>query len=118
MERRRAVLTIGYQHRTVDDVIDELRCAEVEVLVDVRLTPLTRRPGLSKADAVTRYRAVLRTPEGQATLEQLVRVATHQCVALMCFEHDVAEYHRSMVADALVEGGRVAQIVHLSATTW
>jgi uncharacterized protein (DUF488 family) len=74
MERRRAVLTIGYQHRTVDDVIDELRCAEVEVLVDVRLTPLTRRPGLSKADAVTRYRAVLRTPEGQATLEQLVRV--------------------------------------------
>jgi hypothetical protein len=41
MERRRAVLTIGYQHRTVDDVIDELRCAEVEVLVDVRLTPLS-----------------------------------------------------------------------------
>jgi len=114
MERRRAVLTIGYQHRTVDDVIDELRCAEVEVLVDVRLTPLSP----VKADAVARYRAVLRTPEGRTTLEQLVRVATHQCVALMCFEHDAAEYHRSMVADALVEGGRVAQIVHLSATTW
>ena len=112
------MLTIGYQPRTVDDVINELHCAEVKVLVDVRLTPLSRRPGLSKADAVTRYRAVLRTPEGQATLEQVVRVATHQCVALMCFEHDAAEYHRSMVADALVEGGRVAQIVHLSATTW
>ena len=39
MQRRRAVLTIGYQDRTVDDVIDELRGAEVEVLVGVRLTP-------------------------------------------------------------------------------
>ena len=42
------VWTVGYQDRTVDDVIDVLSTAGVEVLVDVRLTPLSRKPGLSK----------------------------------------------------------------------
>ena len=145
--RRPAVVTIGYQSRTVDDVVDALRAADVKVLVDVRLTPLSRKSGLSKnglaarlrntgidyvhlpelgnprenrdafrrgdAGAVARYRAVLRMPEGQAALEQLLRLATHQRVALMCFEHDAGECHRSIVADALVEAGTVMQIVHL-----
>lgn len=33
------VWTVGYQDRTIDDVIDVLTTAGVEVLVDVRLTP-------------------------------------------------------------------------------
>jgi uncharacterized protein (DUF488 family) len=147
MERRRAVLTVGYQDRTVDDVIDALRAAEVRVLVDVRLTPLSRKAGLSKnglaarlrdagieyvhlpqlgnprdnrqgfrrgdTDAVETYRAVLRTPEGRAALEQLLRLARHRSVALMCFEHDAAECHRSTVAEALVQAGNPTQIAHL-----
>jgi uncharacterized protein (DUF488 family) len=32
------VWTVGYQDRTVDDLIDALASAGVEVLVDVRLT--------------------------------------------------------------------------------
>jgi uncharacterized protein (DUF488 family) len=147
MDWRRAVLTIGYQNRTVDDVIDVLRAADVKVLVDVRLTPLSRKPGLSKkslatrlgdagidyvhlpqlgnprddrdafrrgdADAVARYQGVLTTPEGQAALDQLRRLVTHRRIALMCFEHDAAECHRSMVADALFEAGEVKEIAHL-----
>ena len=140
------VATVGYERRTVDELITALTEAAVEVLVDVRLTPLSRKPGLSKKRlavllqaagieylhlphlgnprdnrdafrrhdkaAVARYRAVLKTPEGQAALGELVRLATHRRVALMCFERAAAECHRSMVADALVEGGAVL-IAHL-----
>jgi uncharacterized protein (DUF488 family) len=46
--------TVGYQDRTVDDMIDVLNTAGVEVLVDVRLTPLSRKPGLSKSRLAAR----------------------------------------------------------------
>lgn len=140
------VITVGYQDRTVDGVVATLRSAEVKVLVDLRLTPLSRKAGLSKNGllarlrqagidyvhlpqlgnprdnrdafrrhehaAVVRYRAALKTPEGQAALEQLHGLATQHRVALMCFERDAAECHRSMVADALGEIGPV-QTIHL-----
>jgi uncharacterized protein (DUF488 family) len=140
------VMTIGYQHRAVDQLIEDLAAADVEIVADVRLTPLSRKAGLSKnglaallrdagidyvhlralgnprdnrdafrrgaPDAIARYRAVLGTPEAQAALEKLLRLATQQRVALMCFEHDAGECHRSMVADALVTAGGV-EIAHL-----
>jgi uncharacterized protein (DUF488 family) len=133
------LMTIGYQDRTVDQLVDDLLAAGVKVLVDVRLTPLSRKPGLSKNHlaarlrdagidyihlpelgnprdnrdafrrgddgAVARYRAVLSRPEGQRALERLAELATHQVVALMCFERDPGECHRSMVADALSDAG-------------
>jgi uncharacterized protein (DUF488 family) len=142
-----SISTIGYQDRTVDDIIDTLSVTHVKVLADVRLTPLSRKPGLSKNGlavrlceagidymhlselgnprdnrdafrrgdpaAVARYRAVLRTSEGQAALEKLVRLATYQRVALMCFERDAAECHRSMVAEAVLSSGTMSQVVHL-----
>jgi uncharacterized protein (DUF488 family) len=129
------VMTVGYQDRTVDDLIAVLRSAEVKVLVDVRLTPLSRKTGLSKnglaarlrdaridyvhlpqlgnprdnrdafrrrdQTAVAKYADALRRPEGQAALDQLLRLATQHRVALMCFERDAAQCHRSMVVDAL-----------------
>jgi uncharacterized protein (DUF488 family) len=142
-----SITTIGYQARTVDEIIGMLQAADVKILVDVRLTPLSRKPGLSKnglaarlrdagidyvhlrqlgnprdnrdafrrgdEHAVARYRAVLRTPEGQAALGQLLRLATHRRISLMCFEHDASECHRSMVAEALAEAGAMSQVVHL-----
>ena len=142
----KSVMTVGYQDRTVDDVVTILRSVEVKVLVDVRLTPLSRRAGLSKnrlaarlhdagidyvhlpqlgnprdnrdgfrrheKAAVARYREELRTPEGQAALGELFQLATQIRVALMCFEADAAECHRSMVADALGEIGPV-RTIHL-----
>jgi uncharacterized protein (DUF488 family) len=143
----RDLCTVGYERRTVDELISTLTGAAVEVLVDVRLTPSSRKPGLSKRrlamllraaridylhlpqlgnprdnrDAIrrgdeavaARYRAVLGTPEGQAALGQLLRLATHRRVAVMCFEREAAECHRSMVADALVGAGVPLRIVHL-----
>lgn len=42
------LVSIGYEGRTVDDLIVQLLAQDVRVLVDVRLTPLSRKPGLSK----------------------------------------------------------------------
>ncbi|MGX9789612.1 DUF488 domain-containing protein [Mycobacterium sp. MMS18-G62] len=49
-------MTVGYQDRTVDQLIETLATASVKVLVDVRLTPLSRKPGLSKNGLATRLR--------------------------------------------------------------
>jgi uncharacterized protein (DUF488 family) len=49
-------MTIGYQDRTVNELIDILDDAGTKVLVDVRLTPLPRKPGLSKHRLAARLR--------------------------------------------------------------
>lgn len=43
-----ALVSLGYEGRTADELISKLRQESVRVLVDVRLTPLSRKPGLSK----------------------------------------------------------------------
>ena len=42
------VFTVGYERRDAAALVDELVRAGVEVLVDVRELPLSRRPGFSK----------------------------------------------------------------------
>lgn len=42
------MVSVGYQGRTVTQLVDLLRSEAVTVLVDVRLTPSSRAPGLSK----------------------------------------------------------------------
>jgi uncharacterized protein (DUF488 family) len=51
----RVVLTIGYEGKSIDALVDVLRGEEVELLVDVRLNAMSRKPGFSKrrlADAL------------------------------------------------------------------
>jgi uncharacterized protein (DUF488 family) len=43
-----ALVSLGYEGRTADELIANLQRESVSVLVDVRLTPLSRKPGLSK----------------------------------------------------------------------
>lgn len=43
-----ALVSLGYEGRTADELIVNLQHQSVTVLVDVRLTPLSRKPGLSK----------------------------------------------------------------------
>ena len=48
------------------------------------------------------FREHLATPEAQEGLEQLTAmVRSERPLALLCFEHDPAHCHRSLVADAL-----------------
>jgi uncharacterized protein (DUF488 family) len=42
------LVSIGYEGRTIHELVHELQNLHVEVLVDVRLNPLSRKPGLSK----------------------------------------------------------------------
>jgi uncharacterized protein (DUF488 family) len=40
--------TIGYEQKTLPEMIDQLKRAKVEVVVDVRAVAASRRPGFSK----------------------------------------------------------------------
>lgn len=42
------LVSIGYEGRDVDDLIRSLHAQNVQVLVDVRLTPISRKRGFSK----------------------------------------------------------------------
>jgi uncharacterized protein (DUF488 family) len=43
------LLSIGYEGFTIDELVDLLRAEGVTTLVDVRLSAISRKPGLSKA---------------------------------------------------------------------
>ena len=42
------VTTIGYEGRTLDDLLSDLHRMDVQVVIDVRQTPISRKPGFSK----------------------------------------------------------------------
>lgn len=42
------VVSVGYEGRSVTELIEVLQAQDVSVLVDIRLTPISRKPGLSK----------------------------------------------------------------------
>lgn len=51
------LISIGYEGKTVGDLVKQLLDQDVRVLVDVRLTPLSRKPGLSKTKLAAALRA-------------------------------------------------------------
>lgn len=44
----RSLFTIGYEGKTVEEMLGELDAAKVELLIDVRAVAASRRPGFSK----------------------------------------------------------------------
>jgi uncharacterized protein (DUF488 family) len=48
MQTEKSIFTIGYEKSTIDAFISRLADAEIEVLVDVRELPLSRKKGFSK----------------------------------------------------------------------
>ena len=48
VERRCVLFTVGYERRSVEEMVEALRDAGVRVLLDVRELPLSRRRGFSK----------------------------------------------------------------------
>ena len=62
---RRGLVSVGYEGRTVEELIETLRRHQVSLLFDVRLNAISRRPGFSKralgtavGDAGIEYRHV------------------------------------------------------------
>lgn len=46
--RGRVLYSVGYEGRTVEDLINTIISAGVRIVLDVRLNPVSRKPGLSK----------------------------------------------------------------------
>jgi len=128
---RPAVLTIGYEGRTVPELIDVLRSAGATRLVDVRALPLSRVRGFSMmplreelikagltyahvraagnpfrkdaGDVLGRYaQYVTERPE---IVELVEDALTGHVGALLCVEADVAVCHRGILGAALAARG-------------
>jgi uncharacterized protein (DUF488 family) len=131
---RLRILTIGYEGASLADFLATLKAAGVQILLDIRELPLSRRKGFSKnalsaalkdvgieyshqralgsppqiryrlrkdgdlARFFSDFRGYLATQE--TLLDTLARTTTG-AVALLCYERNHAECHRSVVAEAL-----------------
>lgn len=124
---------IGYEGKSLADLLADLRALGVDVLVDVRLNAISRKAGLSKRAlsaalaelgirylhkpelgnprdnragfgeawntsegraARATYNASIATEAGAAAVAELAQLATHQRIALLCFEASELHCHR------------------------
>jgi uncharacterized protein (DUF488 family) len=132
------LFTIGYEQAKPDAVLNELKRAKVDLVVDTRAVAASRRPGFSKrqlaasldedgiaylhlqklgtpaegrqaarsGDMDTLWRIYdrhIKTPEAQAALAELMTlIKAKKRIALLCYERDPQQCHRSRIA-ALVK---------------
>ncbi len=133
------IKTIGHSNHPIERFVDLLTAAGVEVLVDVRSTPYSRRfpqfgrerlaARLATADILYRYEgaglggkpqaggsydALAAKPEFSEALDRLVSGAADSTLCLMCAEKEPLDCHRTvLVSRRLAERG--APIEHLLA---
>lgn len=138
-QRGKGLYTIGYEGRTIEEFISHLRSNDVEVLVDVRELPISRKPGFSKTKLSRHLNRVgieylhLRTLGSPRESRKKLRrdrdfrqfseeyeehldgriedvtalwslIASGNQAALMCFERDHAQCHRTLLVHRLLEG--------------
>jgi uncharacterized protein (DUF488 family) len=48
MKAQSGLVSVGYEGRSLDQLVERLLAQRVDILVDIRLTALSRKPGLSK----------------------------------------------------------------------
>lgn len=141
------LVSIGYEGRSVDDLVNSLLKQDVQVLVDVRLNPISRKPGLSKTALSTalneagityihhrelgnpkdnrddfrrgtpeshaRFRALLGEERGAAALRHVSELLEDSVVALLCFERDHSECHRTLVVNAIAQQDPSLSVAHV-----
>ncbi|MFI7545217.1 DUF488 family protein [Actinoplanes sp. NPDC049599] len=110
---------MGYEGQTAEKLIAKLRAMGVSRLVDVRLTPLSRKRGLyehrrelgnpkqnrpgfagsdaAREDARTLFAELLRRPESRTALDAVAEAGRRERVAVLCFEADESRCHRQVV---------------------
>ena len=143
-----ALMTIGYQGASIEDFVATLRHTAIEVLVDIRDVPISRKPGFSKKLLAKRLNEVgiryvhlrelgnpkpgrdaarqgkveifkrifhshLARPDSQEALSQAAEIATQNRAALLCFESDHSNCHRSIVA-GLIANRKQLNVHHLN----
>ena len=139
----RSLFTIGYEQAKPAAVLNELKRAKVDLLVDTRAVAASRRPGFSKrqlaasldengiaylhlqrlgtpaegrqaaraGDTDTLWRIYdkhIKTPEAQAALSELIAlIKAGKRIALLCYERDPKQCHRSRIAALVKKRTRV-----------
>ena len=131
--------TVGYEGRGIEDFVEELVGSDIEVLVDVREIPASRKPGFSKSRLSERVagegieyihirslgspresRKKLRAGGDfesfsreyadhlECNMEEveslLDLILSGRRAALMCFEKDHTQCHRTILAQELLSG--------------
>jgi uncharacterized protein (DUF488 family) len=129
------LFTIGYEKAKPDAVLDELKRAKVNLLVDTRAVAASRRPGFSKRQlaaslhlqklgtpaegrqaakagdyetAWTIYDRHFKTVDAQREFAELLALIKNgKRVCLLCYEREPAECHRSRIAAQVKKKMRV-----------
>ena len=123
MPGKSQLFTIGYEGRQLDEMIAVLRSAEVDTVIDIRELPLSRRRGFSKTplghalrevgieyvhlrvagnpyrredDALEKYAEHVEASDIVVT--EVAATARGRRAALLCYEADVHECHRGILA--------------------
>lgn len=133
------IKTIGHSNHPIERFVDLLKAADVEVLVDVRSTPYSRRfpqfgrerlaARLAAADILYRYEgaalggkpqvggsyeSLAAKPEFTEALDRLVANAGDTTLCLMCAEKEPLDCHRTVLVSRLL-AERGAPVEHLLA---
>ena len=135
MSDKPALVSVGYQGRSLENFVRLMQEHQVGTVIDVRLNPVSRKPGFSKtaiSEALTeagigyRHERALGNPkdnrqpfrQGLASARERYRnhlsnsaaglcyeisaLAAYQRIALLCYESDHNECHRSCIVEAAV----------------
>src|SRR6266581_2406531 len=102
------VLTIGHSTRTLDELVELLAINHVELLIDVRVAPGSRRmPHFAKAALGVSL------PERGIAYEHMPR---ERPTAIMCAEAVPWRCHRSLISDALTVRG--VEVRHITGRSY
>lgn len=133
VSHKNQILTIGHSNRSLGDFINILKHYNIEVLVDVRRFPTSRRnPQFKKDELENRLREhgveyvwienlggfrkggyveYTETREFREELEKLIVIAHQKRTAMMCAELLWFKCHRNFIATALARQGW--EVIHI-----
>src|SRR6266571_2653871 len=125
------VLTIGHSTRTLDELVELLALNHVELLIDVRAAPGSRRmPQLgghrpARPDSINTgwrnegfrgYADYMQEDAFRAALDTLEQKARERPTAIMCAEAVPWRCHRSLISDALTVRG--VEVRHITGRSY
>ena len=134
------VISVGYQQRTPAELIEILACHNVHRLIDVREAPISRKRGFSKTAlraeletagieylhvqpagnpfrkekhdleaCLQHYASYL--AENPVVIDQIAALLLDRPVAVLCYERQHSECHRSVLLSALTDRGVHLEVI-------
>ncbi|MFW6176107.1 MAG: DUF488 family protein [Thermoplasmatota archaeon] len=126
------IYTIGYQGKSIDELIELLRKHRIQHLVDVRSLPRSQMDDFNKEKLKESlfykgiyykhipelgglididYREKMKTKEWQIAYNDLKELAVEGKTVIMCMERDPMKCHRRFIAEKLEDDG--FEVVHM-----